>query len=153
MANPVTVLLAASTALNATSAFAQGATDKKAADYEADQMQDAAKAAEARGTRVAYERRRQGDKLMSDARAAMAAGGGSTTDAGMVKRLGDIEAETDYNVLASLYEGQDEARGIRNKAQARQWEGKLAKRKGVVKSVSSILRGGSDIYSGYSTNG
>lgn len=149
MAQAVPFLVVASTALNATSAMAEGEAANKAARFEAGQLDQQAKAAVAQSSREAYEQSRVGARLASDARAAMAASGGTTTDAPALKQLGDIKAGTDYNVLATLYEGETKAEGIKKQAAARRFEGKIAKRKGYAKALSSVLSNGPDIYSSF----
>lgn len=152
MAQVVPFLTMASTVMSATSAYAEGSAEKKAADYEAEQLERAATAKIAEGSRQAYERRREGDIIESNARAAMAAGGGSTTDAGMVERLGDIGAQADYNVLSALFESEEEAQGIKEKAKVRRWEGRVAKRRGIAKALGTVMQGGSSFYQGYKPN-
>jgi len=78
---------------------------------EAEQMHRNAIATEASGTVVAGERRKEGDRMISDARAAMAAQGGSASDAGAIERAGEIGEMTDYNVLAALFESRTQSAG------------------------------------------
>lgn len=128
-------LIGASTILERGGAQAEAAEILRAAKYKAQTQR-------ARGTRTAYEEKRRGEMVASDARAAMAAGGGTTTGAGAISTLGKIGTETDYNALAALYEGEEEARitMIEGKRQA-----KAAKRRG----LSTLISGGAGIYKAY----
>jgi len=87
----------------------------------------------AQSTRQAYEERRTTDRLISDARATRAGGGGAF-DAGSAERIGRIDEEGSYNALAALYEGQTKRDALKRR-------GKRALIKGVVSGVPSILDG------------
>ena len=98
-----------------------------------------AKAATATGQRKATEIRRQGRVIQSDARAAMAAGGGVTDDAGAIEQLANIAQVTDYNQLAALYEGDTEAEGLH-------LENKINKKIGRTKQAATALSGASQAF-------
>lgn len=98
-----------------------------------------AKAATAVGQRKASETRRQGRVIQSDAKAAMAAGGGVTDDAGAIEQLANIAQVTDYNQLAALYEGDTEAEGLR-------LENKFNKKIARTKQFATALSGASKAF-------
>jgi hypothetical protein len=143
--------MAAQTMFSASGQMAEGKSANRSARYEAEQYDNLSQAARAKGSHVAYDDRRQGRVLESDARAAMAAGGGSASDAGALELLGKIGAETQYNSLAALFEGETEAQGYKRKADTRRYEGKLAKSAGKRKALSTVLGGASQIYSSWSS--
>lgn len=115
--------------------LAAGDAAQKAAKFKA-------KTQKATGSRRAYEAGREGDIVASDARAAMAAGGGSTTDAGATKILGDIGAQADYNALSALYEGD-------TGADISIWEGKTQKSAAKTRALTTLLSGGAGMYKAY----
>jgi len=139
-------MLIASTALSAGGSIQQGKAANKAKKHEAKQLERKGKSALARGTREAHEERRQGAILESDARAAMAASGGVTTDAAATEQLGKIKEVADYNSMAALYESETEDQGLRTKARARRFEGKTARKAGKTKALSTVLKDAPDIY-------
>lgn len=149
--DPVSIgLSAASTLFSASGAKKQGKAAQAQAEYDAQQMEQQAQASRAEGTRVAYEDRRQGRIVESNARAAMAAGGGSASDAGSLEMLGKIGAESQYNSLVSLFKGESQAQDYNRQADTRRYEGALAKKNADDKALSTILSGASSIYSGFS---
>lgn len=136
LADPITLsLLGAGTLLGMGGSIAEGETADKAAKFKA-------KTQRAKGSRKAYEAGREGEILESNARAAMAAGGGSTTDAGATKILGDIGAQAEYNALSALYEGE-------TGADISEWEGKTKKKASKTRALSTLLSGGAGMYKAY----
>lgn len=117
-----------------------GLAKKSQADFQASQLEANAKASKAKGTRDAEEERRRGDIILSNARAAMAGSGGVTTDAGAIETLAGIQNETDYNSLATLYEGDERATSLRTAASAKKYEGKIARTRGITGSIGSMLQ-------------
>jgi len=113
--------------------YFEGRQAKKAAEAEAKQIELAAMARRAAGTQDAYDQKQIGEQVMSDAVAAMAAGGGTVSDNVMVK----IKTTTDYNVLSALFAGEQEAKGMDYAAKIKKFEGKMAKRIATAKTVIS----------------
>lgn len=134
-ADPITLSLIGATALSMGGQIAEGRAAEKSAKYKA-------KTDRARGSRLSYEAGREGEIAESNARAAMAAGGGSTTDAGATKILGDIGAQADYNALLALYEGE-------TGADIAEWEGKTKKKASRTQALSTVLSGGAQAYKAY----
>lgn len=147
MAEPVTTtLMIGSTLLGVYGKYKEGREAKKAADFEAGQLEEQASARLATGTRQAYETRRQGDIVSSDARAAMAAMGGTTTDAGAVEQLAALDTVTDYNVLATLYDARTESEGLRKQAEATRKSGRIKERAGKFAAASTLIQGGAAVF-------
>jgi len=117
--------------------------------FQAGQERQAARAAIASGSREAYEAAREGRIVESDARAAMAAGGGSSADPGMVRLLSRIGRDAQYDSLAAMFEGEQAAYGHRTQAAAYDLAGKQARAGGTVGGLSTILSQGSAIYDEY----
>ncbi|MEW8287243.1 MAG: hypothetical protein AB2563_11120 [Candidatus Thiodiazotropha endolucinida] len=128
-----------STSMQVASSLMQARYHLQASEFTADQLKRNAKARFALGTRQAYEERRQGRVMMSDARAAMAASGGSTTDAGAFNQLADIKTVTDFNARSAIFGGQSEVMGLREKAEATLLEGRA---KALKASVSGLSKKG-----------
>jgi hypothetical protein len=112
---------------------------KDAKDNEAAQLERAAISRKAVGTTMAMDQRQIGERVESDAIAAMAAGGG-VVDSDIVA---DIKSTTDYNVLSELFASKTESASMRYQAKMSKYEGKLAKRMGTAKLITSIaIEGG-----------
>lgn len=114
--------------------YFEGRQAKKAAEAEAKQIELAATARRAAGTQDAYDQKKIGEQVMSDAVAAMAAGGGGVSD----NILAKIKTTTDYNVLSSLFAGEQEAKGMDYAAKIKKFEGKMAKRMATARSIINV---------------
>ena len=101
-----------------------------------------AKTAMAKGTRKAFEAKREGDIVQSAARAAMAAGGGSASDASAIETLARIKQKAGYNALSALYEGEQAADISR-------YEGKIKKIAGRTRALSTTLSGFGKAFKSY----
>jgi len=121
-------LIVASTVLSAQQAHEEGEAAQQAAEFKA-------KTQMAAGTRKAYEAKRSGDIVASQARAAMAAGGGAAADPGAIETLGKIKSEAEYGSLAAMYEGETGAK-------ISKYEGEVAKRQARMRTLSTVLSGG-----------
>ena len=115
--------------------FFEGRAIKKSKDAEADQLRRAANLRIAQGTQDAYEQRKIGERVQSDAVAAMAAGGGMTD----IEQLADIKSTTDYNVLSTLFASKNEAQQQRYAARIRNHEGRMAKRMATAKAITTAI--------------
>lgn len=141
-----TLLPLAQTALSIGGSLQQGSANEKAGKYEAAQLRANANARYAQGTREAQEKQREALRLLSNARAAMAGSGGVTTDAQATQQLGRIQDEGRYNALASLYDAQAEADGLRAQAAAREKGGKSANTASKFKGLSTALKFASTVW-------
>ena len=136
---PETKMQLMSTTMRTVGAFVRARYQRDASDFTARQLERNAKARFALGTRQAYEEQRQGRVIMSNARAAMAASGGSTTDAGAVNQLADIKQTSDYNAMSAIFGAKSEAQGLFEKAQAVKYEGEQRALQTQVRGISSVL--------------
>ena len=92
----------------------QGVVQKQEADYRAAQGKTLAGQNRASAQRAAIEQKRRGDLAQSSAVAKAASGGGSVGD--FYTTIAGIGAESEYAKLASLFEGEDAARGYESQA-------------------------------------
>ena len=114
--------------------------------FTAEQLEANAKAIQAQGSRAAYFRRRDADIMESDAKAAMAAGGGGVDTQG----LADINTAGDYNVVAELFDSERRASGVKKQAEAKRVEARLAEQRARRKKRSglgSVLSGAASVFS------
>lgn len=164
MGDPVTIGLAVGgTLLSAygqyqqgQAADAMGKAQQQAADYQAAQMQTQAGQERAASQRKMIEERRRGTLAQSKAQALAAASGGSSLDPSIVDIMGDLEAETQYNVDVAQYEGEDRARDLEMGGSLKQYEGRMArqagkmeKRSATIAAAGSLLKGGSTLMEKY----
>jgi len=141
MEDPVSLgLMAATTVLNMSSASSAA----EAAYADAARLERMATARYAKGTREAGEEKRQGDIVLSNARAAMAAGGGTTTDPAAIEAQGKIASEGEYNSLMAMYEGKLESEDMRDQAASIR---KAAKDKAKHAKIASVLKFASGMFS------
>jgi len=124
-------LMVGATMVSAVGSMQQGEAAQQAAEFRA-------KTQTAAGTRKAGEAKRAGDIVTSDARAAMAAGGGSASDPGAISTIGKIQSEAEYNALAALYEGE-------TAADISIYEGERVMEQAQMQTLSTVLSGGSRI--------
>ncbi|MES9841227.1 MAG: hypothetical protein ABW134_11795 [Candidatus Thiodiazotropha endolucinida] len=136
---PETKMQLMSTTMSAVSAFVRSRFQRDASDFTTKQLERNAKARFALGTRQAYEEQRQGRIMMSNARAAMGASGGTTTDAGAINQLADIKQTSDYNAMSAIFGAKSESQGIFEKAQAVRYEGEQKSLLTKTRGISSVL--------------
>ena len=125
----------ASTLLSAGGQAKEGSAAQSSKEFEA-------KTRTAAASRKAYMAGKEGDIIESRARAVMAAGGGSASDPGAIEQLAKIKSASEYNVLSALYEGETESDILK-------YEGKVKKKAGRTKALSTILSGGAKAYESF----
>ena len=138
-----TVLQVAGAGISGIAAVAGGAAQKASAEFQAQQLDAAAKTENAVAQRAAIEDRRQSNLAMSRARAVAAASGGGQD----IPLLGDIAEDGEGRVLTTLWEGEEAAKGRRTQAAASRFEGRQAGRAGVLRGVSTILSSAGQTFS------
>lgn len=127
------------TMFNVGSSIAEGNAAEKAARFKAKQVERNAIAKRAQGTRQTQEGLRVGRKLQSDAIAAMAASGGSTTDVGAIETQAKLKQVTDVNALTALFEAEEQAKGMELAGKGIRMEGEMAKKRGQRKALGTIM--------------
>jgi len=154
-------MLIGSTILGTVGPIAEGVSANNAAKYTAEQERVAGNQAVGASQRVAYQERRKGNLVASRAQAVAAASGGGAADPTVVDIMGGIEAQTDYNVMTALYEGQETRRQYEASASLNEFEGKQALRGGIIRGAAqglntlsgpagqNLLSGGTSLYEKY----
>lgn len=145
MADPITLMAIAGTAISAVGTLASGVQAKKKADYEAKQQERMAGEARAVGQHNALARRRE-QELVESAALATAASQGGASDASVIDIFGDIAAEGERNVLTETYKGETQARQLEVGAHLTRFGGKQAMTAAMFDAAGSLLTGGSKIF-------
>ena len=142
-------LAAAGLGLGAYGRYRGGKSAKKAAKFEARQLEQRAGQVKAVSQRNAQEVSRQGDLQMSRALAVAAASGGGVSDPTVMDVMGDIAGDTDYRRMVALYEGETAADELLLRGQMRRTEGDLAMQAGQIGALGTVLSGGTSMYARY----
>jgi hypothetical protein len=139
-------IMAATAVVGAVGQYQQGRAQDDVAKYEAEQMRANAERTLEDGRKRARETRRQKEIYLSNARAAQAGLGGTTTDAGALGDLGRIGGIFEYNAMEELYGANLDANAMGAQAHAREFEGRMAKRTGTVGAVTTLASAATSIY-------
>lgn len=115
----------------------QGFSEQRAANFEAKQLNAAAKATEAQGTRAARDIRTQTQGILGDMAAAQAGQGGVSNDPSAIRQQARMEQRGKYNELSALFQSKEEARGRRLQAKSARLSGRIARNQGILGSVST----------------
>lgn len=118
----------------------QGYAVRKQKEAEQRALMEAKNRRMAATTRDVAEADREKERMQSRAIALAAASGGGVDDPGMVSLLGDLNAEGEYRVMAKLWRGQDEAEGLRFRADAAKREGRAAFTAGVISTLTDAYK-------------
>ncbi len=133
-------LIIAGTAVQALGAIQQGNAAKKAADYNAGQLEQGAALERQQANEREEAQRRQARQVLGSQRAAFAQSGG-----GMGGSAADVMAQSATNAeldaLTLRYEGDLKARGMEAQASSERYAGAVAKRNSRMQAVGSILSG------------
>lgn len=132
--------------------------------YEADQARVNAGQVQAAAQRTAMEQRRQGAIVQSRALALAAAGGGSTSDPGIVNLIAGNAGEIAYRSAVALYEGEDKARTMEAFAKGKEYSGAMAVKSAYqtadntrsasrVGAFGDLVKGGASLFSAFGGGG
>jgi hypothetical protein len=110
---------------------------KKTKLREAEAYRDAKNRSMAGTTHAMAEEERKKELMHSRAVAVAAASGAGVDDPGVVKILGDLNAEGEYRIMSRLWTGQNEAEGLTFRAKAAQRESDDAYKAGMINVLSS----------------
>jgi len=134
--------------------------DQAYAAYQAAQLRQNAEQQIAASQRNAEADKMRLDYALSSAVAHAAAGGGTSTDPGVVSILSRVEAQGAYQIASDLYSGKEAARGMRSQATATEYGASLnmsdaqsarsAKQFG---AATTLLKGAAGIYDKYAKVG
>ena len=149
-----TALSAAGYAQAGQAALYQGQAQQQEENYSADVLQQQANQTRAQASQEIANTARSTDLLLSNARAAGAASGGDLTDPSIVTALGRAAGVGKYSELSQLYSGEERAVGMENQAALDRYmgtqaltAGQLKQQEEQTKMLSSILEGGSSLFS------
>ena len=115
----------------------KGYQAKKLKEEEAQGYRDAAGRQMAITSREMQEEIRN-KELMHSRAIAVAGISGAGTD-GITKLLGDLNTESEYRVMSTLWNGQNEAEGLQYRAEAAEREGKAAQTAGIIDGITSAV--------------
>ena len=128
-----------------------GKTAQRVANYEADAMVRQGTEEFAAAQRAALEEKKKKDRLISRQIALGAGSGSAVNSPGLLDIIGDTEQEGTYHELATMYGGEQRARGLKDKANVRRVEGEAARSRGSNAFYGSILEGFSGFATGMNT--
>ncbi len=100
-----------------------GQFQQRGAEFQAQQLDQAATESRAAASRQAMEKQRIGRLALSTLTARAAASGGSAADANVVDLGGGLKARSEYEALGDLYVGENRARGLTDEATATRYTG------------------------------
>lgn len=129
------------TLLSAQSASRAGKAQQRANEYEARQLETNAGQQQAAAQRAAAERERQAVLMMSRAQAVAAASGAGALDPTVLKIISGIAEEGALASATELYDGDERARGMRDQAAASRFEGKMFRRAGRTRALTTLFTG------------
>ena len=139
------VLALGGTIVSTLGAIQSGKAQNAAAEYQAQQLDAQGKTERAVSQREAQEERRQKELAISRARVVGAASAGGQD----LALLGDIEEDGELRALSALWQGEEAAKGRKNQAAATRFEGKQAKKAGLIKGLGTLMDGGASFYENY----
>lgn len=134
------LLSLAGSAVSAFGTIAAGNSQAAAADYEAKQARINASQEMASAQRRAEGEKIKTTRFISSQKAAAGADGGGA-DASVLNQIGKAQEEGSLRQATTIYEGKEAARQWENKAQASEFEGKMAKKAAMIGAGSSIIGG------------
>lgn len=117
----------------------QGEQAKKLGEKAARGYQEAGRRRMAAATREADELQRNKEATYSRAIAVAAASGGGVDTPGLVRTIGNLNAQLEYNVFAALYNGADEYEGMLFQADQAIREGQAAATASMIQGVTSAV--------------
>lgn len=139
----------AATVVSTVGAIQQGVEQRHQADAAAMALRNQANADEAAAQRTAINSRRQASYAISRGQALAASSGAGASDPTVVNVLGQIAGEGEYHALTALYEGGTSGGNALSEATAARSEGRAYQRAGNMKGISTLLTGGTDLYTKY----
>lgn len=125
-------------AVMAVGSLYKGAQEKKLKEEEAVGYRQAANRRMAAATREMAEEDRNKENMYSRALAVAAASGGGT-QYGVTKIFADLNAEGEYRIFSRLWAGEDEAEGLRFRADQAEREGDAAVKASYINAVTSAV--------------
>jgi hypothetical protein len=126
-------------AVMAVAALNEGAQKRKIKYQEAQGLTEAGHRQMAATSAEVAEERRIKERVEGRAISVAAASGAGIDDPTMVNLIGDLNAEGEYNVLARLYAGSDQAEGLYQQSNVARREGEMALQQGYMKALTTVM--------------
>lgn len=139
--DPMTALSIAGTAVSAIGSMAGGNAAAKAAQRNAEIERQNAESARRQAAFEEDKQRFQNERLFGKQKALLAASGVDTTSGSPLGLMEDTAKEAELDALAIRYGGNLRAGGFEAKANMTEYEGRLAKQKGMMGAGKSLLTG------------
>lgn len=149
MADPVTLALittAASTAIGAKSSLMGGDAAESEAEFNAGQLESSANETRASSQRESLEYRRNTKLAQSNLLANAAASGGGADDEGVLRLGEDIAERGELQALTAMFKGENNARGMEDKANMLRVQGKAKKKAAKLKAIGTIIGGAGSMF-------
>lgn len=134
---------------SAIGAIEEGAAARREGQINANTLEMNAGQTKAYAQRRAIQERRQARLVQSRAKVVMAKGGGSLDDPTARKITTDLDTEGEMRAMLELYQGDEEARGMRAQADAARRGGADAQKAANYRATATILEGASSLYDKY----
>ena len=142
-------LMASGSLLTAYSQVQEGNNAAALGKYQAAQFRASANQQIGASQVAAQETQRQTDYIASRALAVAAASGGGASDPTVVNILARIAGEGAYKKSVDIYQGQSAAANLEMQAATAEYGGQATKNASRVKAYSTLMVGGSSLYSKY----
>lgn len=142
-------IAAASTVIGVAGTVQQGRNQQELLNYQAEQRDEDAKAAQAESQRESLIERRKAKNLMSRARAVAGASGAGSSDPTVTNILTNIDTQGEVNALNALYSGNATARGLRSGAAMARNEASASRAASYMDAASTGLGGATSWYEKY----
>ena len=139
----------AGTGISVLGKVAGGYAQRNALSASASELEQEAGQSVAAGIQGAIQDRRRATYVASNARAATAAGGLTTTGTSAVANVGQIRGQGEYDAQTALYQGYDRASELKFRAGQMRTQGSNAIKSGWLSGASTVLSGGTSFYDKY----
>lgn len=133
-------------AMGAFGALEEGDAAYKASEFQSLQAGMNINTALASGERGAIEEKRQADLVKSRIISVAAASGASASDPGVINLVARQEGYGALKAGMALYRGQEEARQQQMRADAAEYEGRMARRQSRISAISSMFMAGASAW-------
>lgn len=142
-------MTAASAVIGVGTTLMAGKQQSDIAAFEAGQMDANAKAELAASQREAESERRKSKYLQSRAMAVAAASGAGASDPTIENIVAGLDSEGEYRALTALYNGEQQAEGMRMGAKVRRIEGANARSESRYRAANTLMKSGASLYDRY----
>lgn len=131
---------------------AQGAAQEQEKNYEANIANQNAGQVEASSQRDAILQNRETARTESNAEAAAAGSGGTSTDTTPMTNLASIQNEGDLRAATALYQGSSRAQALRNNAALDVYQGSIDQKSSNIQANTTLMNGAASLFSKYGSS-